>query len=436
MPTYAQAADRLSERIHKFKDWSDPDGMVLAAGELYGQARELGAHTARYARLAYRLDMLFLFFAVLIFSLVLLMGVFVDRIPPEIIQALDSDLGAVGLGAFLFLLLGPVILPTALCPVFAAASKRAEVRSVEGEEVRTSEKAGGAGTPPDSVQGKLRRTEELLGKAVDGLDLREALPVGTGRALCVLFMIPMTVVILYSVMGMRVKLPTDYIAAVFTGAMMFLMFAGFFQAILWVKLRVLVLVFSNRKLGKEITALHDEFALNMLLYQRRFEEEERQRREEETQRQRLADLKEGAELYQRAAQGGTVDNDLMVLAAEKGDPQACLYVGEQIVMCIQDGGFTTSEIKEFYEDARDYFEVAAAAGLPDGIFWHAAAQVITESHDERGWTEILRRVRALDKAALSQACVNVYDLVMEQLVGLANDAAARAEAYRRNRQAK
>ena len=110
-----------------------------------------------------------------------------------------------------------------------------------------------------------------------------------------------------------------------------------------------------------------------------------------------------------------------------------MYVGEQIIMLVQDGGFTTREIKEFYEDARDYFEAAAGAGLPDGIFWHAATQVITESHDERGWMEILRRVRALDKATLSQACINAYDMVVEQLVDLVNEAAARAEAYNRGR---
>lgn len=426
--TYAETADRVSGDIHKFKDEPGPDGMVRTAEEMFGQARELGAHTARYARIAYRLDMLFLFFAVLFFSLVLLIGVFEDRLPPEAVQAIGSSLDAIGLEAFLFLLLGPVILPAAFYIIFAVVCKRAPVRPVKEAEAGMSQKT-------DSVPEKMRRVEELLRKAERELDPGDGFSVITGRVLCVLFMIPMTVVIIHSVMGMRVQSFTDYNVALFTGVMMFLMFAGVFQLLLWLKLRVLVLVFSNRKLRKELKKLCGEFTLNMFKYQKRFEEEERRRREEEEERQRLADLEEGAELYKKAVQGGTVDDNLMILAAEKGDPRASLYIGEQIIMCVQDSGLTAREIKEFYEDARDYFEVAADAGFPDGIFWHAAAQVITESHDERGWMEILRRVRALNKAALSQACVNVYDMVVEQLVDLANDAAARADAHRRRQQA-
>ena len=420
--TYAQAADQLSEKLRKFKDESGPDGMVRAAEEMLGRARELGAHTARCAGIAYRLDMLFLLFAVLTFSLVLLTGVFEDRIPPDVVQAIDSSLEGVGLGVFLFLLLGPVILPSACCFIFAGVCRRAPVRPVEEAEAGGPEKTGAA---PNSVFGKLRRVEELLGKAVSELDPEGALSAMTGRVLCILFMIPMTMTILHSVMGMSVQSSADYIAVSFAGVMMFLMFAGLFQLLLWLKRRVLALAFSNRRIRRELNELHGEFTLNMSSYQKRFEEEERRRGEEEAERQRLADLKEGAELREKAVQGETVDDTLMILAAEKGDPRASLYIGEQIIMRVQDSGLTAREIREFYEDARDYFEVAAGAGLPDGIFWHAAARVLTESHDESGWMEILRRVRALDKAALSQGCVNVYDLVVEQLVGLVNDAAAR-----------
>lgn len=438
---FSKKVDQLSECIHKVSGESDLNRKALAAGELLDHAKELGAHTTRFARIAYCLDMLFLLFPVLIICLTLLFEAIKDVIPPELYQTIHSSLDSIEVEAFWLFVLGLVALPVVSDLILAVICRHTPVTAgiPDAAEGRTPEPPGGEEGVPDNileyVKEKLRHVEETLDNVQNELNPAYRLPIWLGHGLSILFMIPVTIVTVYTFLDMKKSSLLELFAAVLAAAILFLLFLGFIRLLLWLKLFVLTLFFSSWKSRRQARKLRSEFSTNQTKYKEQCEHELWQRQAEELERQRLADLKEGAELYQKAVQGGTVDENLMVLAAEKGDPQANLHIGEQILMLVNDSGLTDREIAEFYEDARDYFKVAADAGIPDGIFWHAAAQLLTESHNEDGWMEILNRIRAIDKAKLSEACVNVYDMVVEQLVGAVNDAAARARERARRQQA-
>lgn len=436
--TFSEKVKLLSESVHKVSGESDLDRKTLAAEGLLEHARELGAHTTRFARIAYRLDMLFLLFLILIFCLVFLFDAIEDMIPPGLYQAIDS----IDVNAFLYFLLGLVALPVVFDLILAVVCKHTAVTAGQtaGEgKALTPEEPGGAEDLPDDVlnyvREKLRHVEDTLDNVQNELNPARALPAWPGYGLTILFMLPMTAVTIYAFVDTKKSTLIELLAAVLAAGILFLLSLGFIRLILWLKLFVLTLLFSSWKSRRQAGKLRDEFSANLTKYREQCEAEAQQRKAEELERKRLADLKEGAELYQRAVQGEDVDENLMILAAEKGDPRANLYVGKQILMLVEDSGLTAREIAEFRKDARDYFKVAADAGIPDGIFFHAAAQMMTEAHDEDGWMEILRRVRALDKAKLSEICVDLYDSVVEQLVNAVNDAAARARERARRQQA-
>lgn len=434
---FSKKVDQLSECIHKVSGESDLNRKALAAGELLDHARELGAHTTRFARIAYCLDMLSLLFLILIFCLAFLLDAAKDMIPPGLYQAIDS----IDVNAFLYFLLGLVALPVVSDLILAVVCRHTPVTAgiPDAAEGRTPETPGGEEGVPDNileyVKEKLRHVEDALDNVQNELNPAYRLPIWLGHGLSILFMIPVTIVTVYTFLDMKKSSLLELFAAVLAAAILFLLFLGFIRLLLWLKLFVLTLFFSSWKSRRQAKKLRSEFSTNLTKYKEQCEHELWQRQAEELERQRLADLAEGAELYQRAVQGGTVDENLMVLAAEKGDPQACLHIGKMIFMLVNDSRLTDREIAEFRKDARDYFKVAADAGIPDGIFLYSAAQMMTEAHDEDGWMEILRRIRALDKAKLSEICLDLYDMVVEQLVNAVNDAAARARERARRQQA-
>ena len=436
--TFSEKVNLLSESIHNVSGESDLNRKARAAEELLGRTGELESHTARFARIAWYLDMLFLLFLILTFCLVLLFDAIEDMIPPGLYQAIDS----IDVNAFLYFLLGLVALPVIFDLILAVVCKHTAVTTGqtagEGKALTPEEPDGAEDLPddvPNYVREKLRLVEDALNDVQNKLNPARALPAWPGYGLTILFMIPMTAVTVYAFAEAKKSSLAELLAAILAAVILFLLSLGFIRLLLWLKLSVLTLLFSSWKSRRKAGNLRDEFSANLTKYREQCETEARRRKTEELERKRLADLKEGAELYQRAVQGEDVDENLMILAAEKGDPRANLHIGSQILMLVEDSGLTDREIAEFREDARDYLKVAADAGIPDGIFLHASTQLMTEAHTADGWMEILRRVRALDKAKLSEACVETYDMVVELLVGAVNDAESRAEALKRKQQA-
>ena len=173
---------------------------------------------------------------------------------------------------------------------------------------------------------------------------------------------------------------------------------------------------------------NDSFPSELEKFEERQRRERELREQEEKERKRLADLKDGAELYEKAVSGDTIDESLIRQAAEKGDPQANLYIGIQMITDIS--GLTSRELTARYSMAKAHFKYANDVKIPDGIFLYATSQLMTESHNYNEWEAILKCVRVLDKTKLSEECVNLYDSVIEQLVDVA-DRAAENERQRR-----
>lgn len=418
---FAKLTNELSTSIRKAKDETEFTNKILAAKELLGSARILGTHTARFSSIAWNLDMLFLALAILLFYAALLAGALKDVMPAAIYQAIDSD-------GFLYFLLGLVAIPAVFHIIFAVVCRLTPVTVGEQEEPGSTEDA------PGDVQEKLQQMEKILKDMQKALDPVEYFP-DRSVALSIFFAIPLAITTFFSGVERKPSSILGFLGVVFACIILFVLVFGLFVLLLDLKMWLSALFYSSWKCRKQAKKLLDEFLANQVKYKAQCEAEEWRRSAEEQERKRLDGLREGAELYKRAMQGEAIDENLMVLAAEKGDPQASLHIGEQILMLVNDSGLTDREIAEFYEDAKDYFQTAADAGIPDGIFWHAATQLLTESHSEDGWMDILRRIRALDKTKLSDACLNSYDEVVEQLVSVINSAAARAEQHRRQQQA-
>lgn len=433
--TYAKKVNLLSESVHKVSGESDLDKKALAAKELLSQARDLGAHIGRFARTAWILTMLFFFFALMTFCGVVCFELFEGILPQEVCRIIEpiyqsdgfSDEIKAWLDCILVLLAVPVVIDVFLAVVCRLASVTAE-KAAGGAQAQTCGE-------PDDFSEKLSRLETTLNDVQNELSPARTIAFGSGVLLCLVSMIPITISIIQACAEHNISGIGSLIMTVIAGAILFALVLGALLVLLCLELFVLTVCFSSWKSDRQIKKMCNDFTKNLPEYKRQCAEEALRREAEALERQRLADLAEGAELYKRAVQGKSVDENLMILAAEKGDPRANLHIGEQILMLVNDSGLTDREIAEFYEDARDYFKVAADAGIPDGIFWHAAAQLLTEAHSEDGWMEILRRVRALDKSKLSEACVNVYDTVIKQLVGAVNSAAALADARKRKQQA-
>lgn len=421
--TFSKKVKLLSVSMSKVKAESDLDRKVLAAEEMLGHARELGTHTARYARIAWVLDMMLLLPAVLSFFTIILILVLEDIIPPEIYQPIYSGLDTMNPDVFFLMTVGPFLLPPVFDAILAAVCKHSPVAAgkTAGEvKTRTPEKRG---YMEDAVWKKMSRVRDALDNVQNELNPAHTLPVRISRVLCFFSLIPLAVMLYAQAVKEGIPKATDLIVWIFAYTATFLLFLGCLWLILWLKLCVLKLFFSSWTSRRQAKKLRKEFSSHWSEYSARYNAQEQQRKAKEQEQKRLSDLKEGAELYRKATMGRTIDERLMAQAAEKGDPQAGLYVGKQILKRVEAGGYTRRESKELCEKAQRYL---MGAGIPDADLLYALAQLHAEWHDEDGWTNILRRVRGINKMKLSRECRAMYDDIVERLVDKADSARSAA----------
>ena len=408
--------------MSKFKAESDLNRKTIAAEELLGHARDLGTHTARFARIAWVLDMLLFLPAVLAFSIMLLIVSMEDAIPPEIYQTFYSSLNAIDPFLSLLLVSGPFVLPVVFDVILAAVCKRSPV---------TEGKAVGGAKPEkrrnvEGMYGKLGRVEDALKGLQNELNPAHTLPFGKSRVLCIFSIIPLAAMLYEIDVKERMAASSDLveiISYIFACAATFLLALGCLWLILWLKRCVLKLIFSSWKSRIQAQKLCKEFSSHLPANRARWDAEDQRRMAKEQEQKRISDLKEGEELYRRATMGRTIDERLMDQAAEKGDPQARLYMGKQILKRVESRGYTNREIKELCEKAQRYL---MGLGNTDAYFLYSVAQLRGEWHDEEGWTTILRRVRGIKKMKLSREYRDMYDDVVEQLVDKANYARSAA----------
>lgn len=381
------------------------DQKALAAEGLLDQARSLGTHTGRYARVAWCLDML----CFLVMTLFLCASMLPESFSPGAYSVFEAFFGLLridDMADYLRLLLVLLMLPAAFDLILSAICKRTLV-TVEPT----------AGSPGSGSA--MQRIRSALYDAQGELNPTNFLPAWTVYLTGAIFMVG-AAILLYSAVTARNRIRVSVVlAAIFLFFMSFLLFV----AILWVKLLVLSLCFSSGSCKNELRELIED---DLPDYEAEFRESEEAREAEQAEQKRLADLKEGAELYRKATAESTVNKVLLTRAAQKGDPRANLEIGKNIVENVD--GLNRREAAALYENAKKHFRIADEADLPDGILMYASARLMTEAHDALGWLNILRRLRSVERIDVSVKLRTFYTNVRDQLIERIKLAMAHAES--------
>lgn len=401
--TYLETEEMIVDTAWKVSDTSDLDGKALAAEELLSQTEWLGVHTARFARSAWRLDMLFFCLALLVFYGVIFFGSLENILPSVVCQLLRPVYNAETLTReaklWLYCVIGLTVIPLISDMILAIECKHTPVKVWNITDGTTN-----------GTTNEIQRIKTALYGAHEELTPTSYLPPWTVYTVGVLYLIPMTVRV-FAFVGARDTsgIGKLMLAILICGGLLLLVF-GVFVLILWIKLFVLSLLFSSGRSKRELNDLLEELPD----YEEEFIMIQERREAEEAEQKRLADLKEGEELYRRATAEGTVNKVLLTRAAEKGDPQANLEMGKNIVENVE--GLNRREVAARYEDAKKHFRIADEANLPDGILMYASARLMTEAHDAMGWLNILRRLRTVDRIQVSMQHRSIYTKVRDQLI--------------------
>lgn len=413
--TFSETADMIEALAEEVMDAPDLEKKARTAEELLGWAEGLGVHTARFARIAWRVDMLFFVFALLVLYGALFFPTLKGFLPLAARQFLGAVYNAEGLTGevklWLYYIIGLTAAPLLSDIILGALSKRFLVT------IRNS--AAGAG---NESYNHLQRIKIALYDAQGELNPTSYLPPFTVYGVGLFYLLPMTARIL-AFGGARDHSTVGKLLFVILGCGGLLLLAfGVFVLILWLKLFVLSLCFSSGSGKRALEDLLEELPD----YEAEYRRIEEARQAEEAEQKRLADLKEGAELYRKATAESTVNRVLLARAAEKGDPRANLEMGKRIVE--NTDGLNRREVAARYEDAKKHFRIADEADLPDGILMYASARLMTEAHDTMGWLNILRRLRSVERIEVSMKLRSLYTKVRDQLIERIQVAMAHAES--------
>ena len=287
----------LSKIIRKIDSESDLSKKVIAVSELSAQIEVQKVRTARFARFAWVLDMLFLLLAILVFNIALfyeyVKDYLTDVLPAEICRMIEPVSNALyaddiiltdELKGWLYCLLGLVVLPVVFYVILAIVynlSPKATAKPLN--EVRT-------GTPEKL---KLRYMEETLENSWSELSSMVHSIYGfvlvLGIILCVLATIPVAIGLIAIVVAERglIGLDLSHILAVITVAALF---AGLFMLLIFLKACVLILCFSIMKDEKQVDRLYDRFIKEAKkicpTYMTREEERKAEKRQKERELER------------------------------------------------------------------------------------------------------------------------------------------------------
>lgn len=412
--TFSETADMIEESAGEVIDAPDFEKKALRAEELLTWAEGLGIHTARFARIAWLIDMLFFLFALLALYGVLFARVG-DLFPSGVGQFLRTVHNAGGFTREVAVWLLCVLILTAL-PLIPDIILSILCENSTVRVRRTVAEVGGGSYNP------LQRIKIAVYNAQEELNPTSYLPPWTVYAVGALYLIPMLAKIC-ALGGARDYSTIIKLILVILGcAVLFLLAFGIFIGILWLKLFVLSLCFSSGSSKRAVEELIEELPE----YEAQYGRIEAVREAAEAEQKRLADLKEGAELYRKAKAEGTVNKVLLARAAEKGDPRANLEIGKTIVENVD--GLNRREVAALYADAKKHFQIADEADLPDGILMYASARLMTEAHDVMGWLNILRRLRTVERIEVSVKLRSIYNKVRDQLIERIKVAMAHAES--------
>lgn len=152
-------------------------------------------------------------------------------------------------------------------------------------------------------------------------------------------------------------------------------------------------------------------------------EKEAKKRREEQERKRKEEAKE---IYAQAIAGETPDADLIQKAADMGDPNACLFVGKEILDEWASGLYTDEEKEELAKKAAGYLK--NATDTTEGKFLWIFSRINYESNKKPGWESILRQLREIRKSGdLPEQYEESCELAIKQVVRAVDDLAAKED---------
>ena len=281
----------LSKIIRKIGSESDLDKKVVAVSELSAQIEVQKVRTARFAKFAWVLDMLFLLLAILVFYIPFfyeyIKDYLTDVLPAEICRMIEPVYNALyaddmiltdEVKGWLYCLLGLVVLPVVFYVILAIVNNHSPNATVKPlNEVR-------AGTPEKL---KLRYMEETLENAKSELFSMFYSICGfvlvLGIILCALFAVPIAIIIPMAV-------DANILEYIFVDIFAVALFAVLFMLLIFLKACVLILCFSIMKDEKQVDQLYDRFIKEAKkicpAYMTREEEREAEKRRKERELER------------------------------------------------------------------------------------------------------------------------------------------------------
>lgn len=157
-----------------------------------------------------------------------------------------------------------------------------------------------------------------------------------------------------------------------------------------------------------------------------------QRQQEEARKAAAAekarqDRQEGEALYQMALAMEEPDEYLIEQAAKLGQPEACLYLGTQLLLDAVEKPMTQQERSAVAESCQKYLETAKNLSI-DANFLYLVAQTQFSSHTALQWEGILAQVRRIQNSCrLSEDYEALCSATVEQLMELVKRAYEKEE---------
>lgn len=274
--TFSKNVTRLLKDIRKLKSKSDPEKRVPIAEEMFGRSRslldsaeELGAHAARFAGIAWKLNILFSSLLILTCFVIFLPYAAPDIFSPETYQRIDSFLTAIEVELLVFmcvLLIAPVVCDIILSIVceHSAVTEKTE-KKPSGAKVQTlqelRDKADPAADPTSYIREVLNHVDKMLRDVRLKLDPDIFLPDCSASMFALSFIFAACIGLMF-VLGAWKKLTFgifELFAEICSLSIISACCFFAFLLIVWLQERVLAFVFTDWKKRMQTKKLYTVF---------------------------------------------------------------------------------------------------------------------------------------------------------------------------------
>lgn len=143
----------------------------------------------------------------------------------------------------------------------------------------------------------------------------------------------------------------------------------------------------------------------------------------------LKEYERGNKLYKEATKGGEVDRALMVEAAELGNIDACICIGNQLISDCESSLFTNEEKKQQAEWTAGLLEDALSTASKLGLKSNAECELLLiyartryKSNNKDGWKDTLSVLRRIhDDKDIKEKYGKLVDELTKDVVGVINE---------------